>query len=464
MAISGSTVPVDELRSQFRGRLITPGDPDYPVAAAVWNGSIRRHPAIVARCTGAADVIAAVKFARAHDLPTAIRGGGHNIAGNATCDDGLVIDLSALRAIRVDPGARRAYVSPGCVWGDVDHETQVFGLAVPGGIVSTTGIAGFTLGGGFGYLTRRFGYASDNLISADVVTAEGELVYASAAENPDLFWGIRGGGGNFGVVTAFEFALHEAGPEVLGGMILYPAERAPELLRFLRDFWPACPDELTIFAVLRRAPAAPWVPAEHRGQPVIGVLVTHSGHPDQAEEDVRPLRTFPGALVDIVVRRPYTEQQALTDASWTPGYENYWKADYLSVLSNAAIDVLVEHLETISSPLSDFKIAYLGGAASCLPDNSAMSHRDSPLLLNINARWPLSDAGEPHIAWTRSLFKSMQPYSAGTVYVNFLMNEGQDRVRAAYGPEKYDRLVALKTEYDPTNFFHFNQNIEPSPA
>jgi FAD/FMN-containing dehydrogenase len=463
MAI-GAAVPVDELRSHFRGRLITPDDPDYQTAASVWNGSIRRHPALVARCTGAADVIAAVKFARAHDLPTAVRGGGHNIAGNATCDDGLVIDLSTLRTVRVDPAARRATVSPGCVWGDVDHETQAFGLAVPGGIVSTTGIAGFTLGGGFGHLTRRFGYASDNLVSADVVTAEGELVHASAIENKELFWGIRGGGGNFGVVTAFEFALHEAGPDVLGGLILYPAERAPDLLRFLRDFWPASPEALTIFTVFRRVPPAPYVPAEFHGRLTIGLLVTHSGDPDQAEEDLRTLRSVATPLVDVVIRRPYAQQQALTDASWTPGFANYWKADYLSGLPDGAVEVLVRHLETITSPLSDFKMAYLGGAAARLPDDSAMSHRDHPLILNINARWPLGDPGEPHITWTRSLFQGMQPYSTGNVYVNFLMDEGQDRVRAAYGPEKYERLVALKNTYDPSNFFHLNQNIKPSTA
>jgi FAD binding domain/Berberine and berberine like len=460
MAIS-TRVPVDELRSRFRGALITPDDDGYEAAAAVWNGSIRRRPALVARCTGSADVVAALEFGRRHDLLTAVRGGGHNIAGNATCDDGLVIDLSGLRTVRVDPARRRAYVDPGCAWGDVDHETQAFGLAVPGGIVSTTGVAGFTVGGGFGHLTRRFGFASDNLIGADVVTAEGCFLHASATENEDLFWAIRGGGGNFGVVTTFEFGLHEAGPEVLGGLIFHAAERAPSLLRFLRDYLPSSSEKLTVFTVMRKAPAAPFVPAEFHGQPVIANLVVHSGDPTEAERDLAPLRTFAKPLADLVSRRPYTAAQALTDASWAPGFENYWKSDYLVGIPDGAIEVLTEHLATITSPLSDFKIAYLGGAAARLPDDSALSHRNLPFLLNINSRWQLGQASEAHIDWTRSLFDGMQPFSEGKVYVNFLMDEGQGRVRAAYGAEKYERLVTIKRRYDSDNFFRLNQNIKP---
>lgn len=460
MAIT-TGIPVDELRSRFRGALITPDDGGYEAAASVWNGSIRRSPALVARCTGTADVIAALEFAQRHDLLTAVRGGGHNIAGNATCDDGLVIDLSGLRTVRVDRARRRAYVDPGCVWGDVDHETQTFGLAVPGGIVSTTGVAGFTLGGGFGHLTRRFGFASDNLAGADVVTADGRCLHASATENEDLLWGIRGGGGNFGVVTTFEFRLHAVGPEVLGGLIFHKAERAPSLLRFLRDYLPSSSEQLTVFTVMRKAPAAPLVPAEFHGQPVIANLVVHSGDPTQADRDLAPLRTFAEPLADLVSRRPYTAVQALTDASWAPGFENYWKSDYLIGIPDGAIEVLTEHLATITSPLSDFKIAYLGGAAARLPDDSALSHRDLPFLLNINTRWPLGEAHEAHIEWTRSLFEGMKPFSEGKVYVNFLMNEGQQRVRAAYGPQKYERLVDIKRRYDPDNFFRLNQNIKP---
>ena len=460
MAIT-TGLPIDELRERFRGPVIARGDEGYDAAAAVWNGSIRRRPAIVARCTGPADVVAAIEFARRHHLPIAVRGGGHNIAGNATCDDGLVVDLSMLRAVRIDPSRRVAHVSPGCVWGDVDHETQAFGLAVPGGIVSTTGVAGFTLGGGFGHLTRRFGFASDNLIGADVVLADGSYLRASAEENDDLFWAIRGGGGNFGVVTSFDFHLHEAGPEVLGGLIFHPAERAPALLRFLRDFLPASSEELTVFSVLRKAPAAPFVPAEFHGRPVIANLVVHSGEPARAESDLAPLRSFAKPLVDLVTRRPYTAVQAMTDASWLPGFENYWKSDYLTGIPDEAIEVLTEHLETISSPLSDFKVAYLGGAASRLPDDSALSHRTLPYILNINTRWRAGEPAEPHLAWTRSLFEAMQPFSEGKVYVNFLMDEGKDRVRAAYDPDKYERLVAAKRRYDPDNFFRLNQNIKP---
>jgi FAD/FMN-containing dehydrogenase len=454
-------VPVDELRSRFRGDLITQGDDGYGAAAAVWNGSIRRRPALVARCAGTRDVIAVLEFGRLHALPIAVRGGGHNITGNATCDGGLVIDLSGLRSVRVDPARRRASVDPGCVWGDVDHETEGFGLAVPGGIVSTTGVAGFTLGGGFGHLTRRYGFASDNLIGAHLVTADGRLLHASPEENKDLFWGIRGGGGNFGVVTGFEFRLHPAGPEVFGGLVFHPAERAPSLLRFLRTYLPSSPEELTVLTLLRRAPEAPFVPAEFRGRPVIANLVVHSGDPERVERDLAPLRTFGKPLVDLVAWRPYTAVQALTDASWAPGFGNYWKSDYLAGIPDGAIEVLTEHLATITSPLSDFKIAYLGGAAARLPDDSALSHRQLPFLLNINTRWPLGEDPDAHVAWTRSLFEGMKPFSEGKVYVNFLMDEGQDRVRAAYGPEKYERLLALKRRYDPDNVFRLNQNIKP---
>ncbi len=458
---TSTSIPIDQLRSRFRGPIITPSDAGYEAAAAVWNGSIRRRPALIAQCTGAAVVIAAVQFAREHRLLVAVRGGGHNIAGNATCDEGLVIDLSRLRTVRVDPKARTAQVDPGCVWGDVDHETQAFGLAAPGGIVSTTGVAGFTLGGGFGHLTRRFGFASDNLVGADIVLADGNLVHVSATENEDLFWGVRGGGGNFGVAASFDFQLHPAGPEVLGGLIFHPAERAPALLRFLRDFLPGSAEELTVFTVLRKAPAAPFVPAEFHGRPVIANLVVHSGDPAQADRDLAPLRSFAQPLVDLVTRRPYTAVQALTDASWLPGFENYWKSDYLTGIPDGAVEVLAAHLDSISSPLSDFKVAYLGGAAARMPDDSALSHRTFPWILNINTRWKVGEPAERHLEWTRSLFEDMKPFSAGKVYVNFLMDEGQDRVRAAYGADKYDQLVALKRRYDPDNFFRLNQNIRP---
>ena len=458
---TSTAVPIDELRARFRGPIVTPEDAAYDTARAVWNGSIQRRPALVARCLGAADVMAAVQFARRHELHVAVRGGGHNIAGNATCDGGLVIDLSLMRSVRVDPDGRTAQVGPGCLWGDVDHETQAFGLAVPGGIVSTTGVAGFTVGGGFGHLTRRFGFASDNLIGADVVLADGRLVRTSATENEDLFWGIRGGGGNFGIVTSFDFRLNAAGPDVLGGLIFHSAERAPELLRFLRDFLPSSPEVLTVFTVMRKAPAAPFVPVEFHGRPVIANLVVHSGEEARAERDLEPLRKFAKPLVDLVTRRPYKAVQSLTDASWLPGFENYWKSDYMTEISDGAIDVLAEHLASISSPLSDFKVAYLGGAAARMSDDSALSHRTLPLILNINTRWKLGEPPEEHLQWTQSLFQGMKPYSAGKVYVNFLMDEGQDRVRAAYGPDKYDKLVALKRRYDPDNFFRLNQNIKP---
>jgi FAD/FMN-containing dehydrogenase len=447
----------------LRGRLIRPADPAYDAARAVWNGSIDRRPAAIARCTGAADVMEAVRFARERGLPVSVRGGGHNIAGHAVCDDGLVIDLSGLRGVFVDPAARRAQVAPGATWGDVDHETQPFGLAAPGGIVSTTGVAGFTLGGGLGWLTPRYGAACDSLLAADVVTAEGELVRASAAENPELLWGLRGGGGNFGIVTRFELALHPVGPTVLAGPRVYPLERAAEALALRRELTARAGDELQTIVILRNAPAAAWVPPAVHGTPVVLLVVCWCGDLDAGGRALEPLAELGTPLADALGPMPFAAMQSFFDAAWQSGLENYWKAEYLDDSDDAAFARLAALAADIPSPLSDVKVMQLGGALARVgEDAAAFAHRRAPAILNINARWEDRAESETHIAWAREVWRAMQPWSAGGTYVNFLGEEGRDRVRAAYGEAKYARLVALKNRYDPANVFRFNQNIAPS--
>jgi FAD/FMN-containing dehydrogenase len=462
-----SAVPamaLHRLRERMQGPVIVPGGPEYDRARRVWNGSIDRHPALVARCIGVADVLAAVRFAREHDLLVAVRGGGHNVAGAGTCDDGMVIDLSPMKGVRVDPAARTAVAGPGLLWGELDRETQEFGLAVTGGIVSTTGIAGFTLGGGIGWLHRPFGLTVDNLRAADVVTADGRLVRADAFTHPNLYWALRGGGGNFGIVTAFEYDLHPIGPDLMSGLVLYRAEDLGAVGRGFRDMVAAAPDELALLLVLRRAPAAPYLPTELHGRPVVGVVGCYAGRPDAGARAMAPLRDFAPPVADRLSVRAYTEFQSMMDGSWTEGYGNYWKAEFLARVPDTALDVLGEHLAGITSPLSDLKLTALGGAAGRVPAGAtAFAHRDAPYVLNINARWPLGDGPDAHIAWARDLWAAMRAYSAGGPYVNFLNDEGADRVRAAYGETTYRRLVAVKNAYDADNLFRVNQNIPPDP-
>jgi FAD/FMN-containing dehydrogenase len=453
-------VDLSPLGERLRGSLVLPTDPGYDAARAIWNGSIDRRPAAIARCAGTADVVEAVRFAREHELLVAVRGGGHNVAGHATCDGGLVIDLSALRGVAVDAQARIAHVGPGATWGDVDHETQAFGLATPGGIVSTTGVAGFTLGGGLGWLTRAYAAASDNLRAADVVTSDGELIRAPE----DLLWGLRGGGGNFGIVTRFELELHPVGPTVLAGPRLYPLERAPELLALRRELTAAAGDELQTIVILRRAPGAPWIPPAVYGTLVVALVACWCGDLDAGRRALAPLDRLGEPLADALAPMPFTRIQSFFDAAWEPGFQNYWKAEYLDDADDAAFVRLAELVEDIS-PLSDAKIMQLGGALARIgEDASALAHRAAPTVLNINARWTDPAESERHVAWTREVWREMQPWSTGGVYVNFLGEEGRNRVRAAYGEKTYDRLVALKDRYDPDNFFHLNQNIEPSQS
>jgi FAD/FMN-containing dehydrogenase len=447
----------------FRGQLITTDHADYDDARAVWNGAIDRHPRLIARCTGAADVAAAVRFARDHDLEVAVRGGGHNVAGTAVCDDGIVIDLSAMRAVWVDPASRAARVQGGALWGDVDHETQVHGLATTGGIVSHTGVAGLTLGGGIGWLMRKHGLTIDNLLAAHVVTAEGDMLWASKDEHPDLFWALRGGGGNFGVVTSFDFRLHPVGPAILAGPILWDADDADKVLRFYRDFVHDAPDELGTVVRFGTAPPLPVIPEELHWRPVVIVASCYAGPMKEAEGVLRPLRSFGVPLLDLVAPTPYVDHQSGIDSTVRHGWRYYWKSTYLPELSNDLVNVFTEHAFAGSSPRSYVAMFHLGGAVSRVSGgDTAFGNRQAAHSITLDAVWqPGEDYGDHDIAWTRGFFASLNRFRDG-VYVNFLgADEEPDRVREAYGDAVYDRLAGVKARYDPDNVFHHNQNIGP---
>jgi FAD/FMN-containing dehydrogenase len=459
-----STAPDDELlRSSLRGPVLGPGDEGYDAARSIWNGAIDRRPAFIARCTGVADVVAAVRFARERDLLVGVRSGGHGVGGHALCDGGLVIDLSPMKGIRVDPATRTARAEAGVLWGELDRETQLFGLATVGGIVTHTGIAGLTLGGGIGWLMRKHGATVDNLLSADVVTAQGEVITASEDENPDLFWAIRGGGGNFGIITSFEYRLHPVGPLVLAGPMFHLLEEAPEALRFYRDFIAAAPDELTTIFELSVAPPALFLPEEVHGKQVVMVGACYAGSPEDGAEVVRPLKQFGRPVADLLEPKPYTALQSMFDPMVPHGWHRYWKSVELPPLTDAAIDTLVEHAPAVTSPKSYCIVFQLGGAlARVAEDDTAFSQRAAAHNVNINAVWTEEDPDVGrHVAWARDFFDAMQPHAGGRVYVNFLGEEGGDRVRQAYGARTYERLVELKRAYDPTNLFRLNQNIEP---
>ena len=447
----------------FRGRLISAGNPDYDSARKVWNGAIDRRPRLIARCIGTRDVVAAVRFARDHDLEIAIRGGGHNVAGTAVCDDGIVIDLSAMRGVRVDPKGRRAWVQGGALWGDVDHETQAHGLATTGGIVSHTGVAGLTLGGGVGWLMRKHGLTVDNLLALDVVTADGELLRASEDEHSDLFWALRGGGGNFGVVTSFEFRLHSVGPTVLAGPILWDARDAREVLRVYRDFIRDAPDALGTVVRFGTAPPLPVIPEELRWRPVVMVGTCYAGPIDDAEQTLRPLRASRTPLVDLVGPTQYVSFQSAIDSTVVHGWNYYWKSTYLPELRDELIDVLAEHAFSGASPRSYVAMFHLQGVVSRVADGvTAFGNRQASHAITLDAVWrPGEDFSDRDTAWTREFFAALGRFREG-VYVNFLGgDEDPDRVREAYGDSVYDRLVDVKTTYDPDNVFHHNQNIRP---
>jgi len=455
---------LDNFAQDFRGELLCADDEAFDEARAIWNDMIDKYPSVIARCSGTADVVAAVSFVRENQLAFSVRSGGHNVAGNALCDGGLVIDLSQMRGIHVDPQRRTARVQPGIDLGDLDRETQLFGLATPTGIVSQTGLAGLTLGGGFGWLSRKYGFTCDNLLSADVVTADGNVLRASAEENADLFWGIRGGGGNFGVVTSFEYELHPVGPTVLGGLVLHSLESAVDVLRFYRDFTANAPEELGSMAVFRLAPPAPFVPQEHHGKPVLGIVICYAGDVSEGERVVRPLREFGEPLADLVSPKPYIAHQTMLDKGQPEGKQYYWKSEYLSGISDDAIDTAVSYGAGMTSPFTRVALFHLGGAIRSVDEMAtAASHRDAEYVLAINTGWESAADSERRVQWTRNFWTAMRPFSTGGTYVNFLSaDDGQARVRAAYGQEKYERLVALKDKYDPANLFRLNQNIRPS--
>jgi len=452
---------LDELAGSFRGQLVGPDDPEYTEQRKVWNGSIARSPALIARCTGVADVVAAVRFARETGLQVAVRSGGHSFPGLSVCEGGLVIDLGPMRGIRVDPQARTARVQAGVLWGELDRETQAFGLATTGGIVTHTGVAGLTLGGGIGWLQRKHGLTIDNLLSADVVTAAGDFVTASETENPDLFWGLRGGGGNFGIVTEFEFRLHPVGPIVLAGPIFWPMEQAPAVLRFYREWCAEAPEELMTIVIHRKAPPLAFVPTELHGKPVVAVACCYAGPVEDGEAVVAPLKTFGSPVLDLCEPKPYVEHQSMFDPSFPHGWWYYMRACDVSALSDPVIDIAVDHATQIRSPLTAFPIWQLGGAVAREPEaGTAFNGRGAGHTFNITSTTTTAEGFDAEREWVRSFWSALEPHHK-SVYVNFLMEEGEDRIREAYGSEKYDRLKALKRKYDPDNFFRLNQNIPP---
>jgi FAD/FMN-containing dehydrogenase len=444
---------IAEYTSRLRGQLLGPHDRGYDDARRVWNGLIDRRPALISRCTGAADVIATVHFAREHDLLVSIRGGGHNVAGNAVCDGGLMIDLSRMKSVRVDPVARTVRAEPGVLWGEFDRETQAFGLATTGGLISTTGIAGLTLGGGQGWLASKHGFAIDNLLSVDVVTADGELLTASASENAELFWAMRGAGHNFGVATSFEYRLHPLGT-VLGGMTIHPFGRATDVLRFYREFAADLPDELTTGVGILTGPD---------GNLVTAMVACYAGSLDEGRRVLTPLRRFGPPLADTIAPVPYVTQQTMMDAAFPYGRLNYWKSALTDELTDDVIAVLVDACGRMPSPLSAVPIMDFHGAYRRVGKTAtAYYHRDLRYDIVIAANWTEGADSEQNVRWTRELSEALQPHLPRSVYVNDLdRDEGADRVRHAYG-ENYERLATLKKKYDPTNFFRVNQNIRPS--
>jgi FAD/FMN-containing dehydrogenase len=463
MATVAPATDDERLRNSVQGPVIGPEDEGYDEARSIWNGAIDRRPAWIARCTGVADVAAAVGFARERDLLVGVRSGGHGVGGHALCDGGLVIDLSLMKGIRVDPATRTARAEAGVLWGELDRETQHFGLATVGGIVTHTGIAGLTLGGGIGWLMRKHGATVDNLLSADVVTAQGEIVTASEEENADLFWAIRGGGGNFGIVTSFEYRLHLVGPIVLAGPVFHRLEDAPEVLRFYREFIAAAPDELTTIFDLSVAAPLPFLPEEVHGKPILMVGACYAGSPEEGAEVVRPLKQFGGPIADLLEPQPYTALQSMFDPLVPHGWHRYWRSVELPPLSDDPIDTLVEHASAVTSPRSYCIVFQLGGALARVGEGeTAFSQRQAAHNVNINAVWTEEDPeADRHIGWARDFFDAMKAHAGERVYLNFLGDEGADRVRQAYGAEQYERLVSLKRRYDPTNFFSLNQNVEP---
>jgi FAD/FMN-containing dehydrogenase len=457
---------VEEFAAGFRGEPISLEDDSYDEARKVYNGMIDKRPALIVRPTGAADVIDAVNLARENGLPLAVRCGGHSVSGKGVVDDGVLIDLSSLKGVRVDAGSRRARANAGTLWGEFDRETQLFGLATPGGRVTTTGVGGFTLGGGYGWLSPKWGLTCDNLTSVDVVTAEGRLLTASEEENDDLFWGIRGGSGNFGVVTSYEFRLHQLGPIVLGGLALHPIDDAKNVIRDYRDYVQTAPEELTTGTAILQAPPAPFIPEHLHGKPVLGIPAIYVGDADEGREVMAPLKELGPPAVDMIQPMPYTAFQALLDPFAPQGWLNYHRGMHLSGLPDEAVDTYVEYASEIalfSNPMTQTILFRHGGAVSRVSeDATAAGHRDAAYMVHPIACWQDPTQSERHIDWVGRFSEAMRPFTTGGAYLNFEPDEGEERVRAGYGAEKYARLVALKDKWDPENLFRVNQNVKPS--
>jgi len=443
---------VEDLRSRLRGDLLQAGDAAYNTTRKVWNEMVDKRPALIVRCQGVADVINAVRFAKTHQLLLSVRGGGHNVAGNAVCDGGVMIDCAAMKSVHVDPVARIARAEPGVTWAEINHETQAFGLATTGGVVSHTGIAGLTLGGGIGWLASKYGYTCDNLVAADVVTADGNLVRASAAQNPDLLWALRGGGGNFGVVTSFEFQLHPVEPIVYGGMVAWPFEAAHEVLKFYGEICRGCPDDLAINAGIIYTPD---------GHHVVALIAAWLGDINEAEARLAPIRTFGNPAADMMGPIPYTTLNTLFDAGNPFGVHRYWKSGYFTELGDELIDRIIQHASDTTSPMSAILLFRVDGVCTRQdPSATAFSLREPCWDFDIIAQWADPAEANRHIDWARRFWASMEPFSRG-VYINHLdADDPKARIRTAYGPN-YERLAKLKTKYDPTNFFRMNNNIPP---
>jgi FAD binding domain/Berberine and berberine like len=471
MRIGGLPFPLEPsavaaLRARLRGALLLPGERDYHEARSIWNGMTARRPSLIARVSGAADVIACVNFARDRGLPLSVRGGGHNVAGTALCDDGLTIDMSRLRAVRVDPVRAIVHADAGATWGDVDHESQPFGLVVPSGIVSNTGVAGLTMGGGFGWTSRRFGFTADNLVSFDIVSADGRLCRACSTENAELYWAVRGGGGNFGVVTSFEFNAFRLGPRLLCGMVVYPMEQVRAVARRFREVCANAPDELCCLLILRHAPAAPFLPGQLHGRPIAAIAACWAGDPATGERALRPLRTIGQPLADTVELKSFIAHQTMFDASQPFGRRYYWKSHFCAEIGDGLIEALAGHGESLPSPYSSVLLMQLGGAPTRLdPTANAVGMRNAPYVLNIQAAWEQAQDDTRSRHWALACWSSALPFSTGGVYVNFMTDdEGEARLRAAYGEPTYARLREIKTRWDPGNLFHGAQNIVPDSA
>lgn len=457
--LSGAAIA--ELRGRLHGEVLVVGDAGYEEARRVWNGSIDRHPAVIARCADTGDIGQAIRFGREHELLIAVRGGGHSFPGLSVCDGGLVIDLGLMKGLQLDPGSRSCRVEPGVLLGELDRATQEHGLVVPAGIVTHTGVAGLTLGGGLGWVHRRHGLTIDNLLAVTLVTAAGEVVRASDSENADLFWGVRGGGGNFGVVSEFEFRSQPVGPEVLAGPIFWPAHDTVDVVRFYREWIADCPDELMTILVQRQVPALPGVPKHLVGQLVVGVVVCYVGPVDAGEQAVRPMRRFGAPLLDMCAPKSFLAHQSSFDPSFVPGRWYYVRACDVAEITDDIIEVMARFGQAIRSPISSIALWQMGGAVARVPqDATAFNGRGAGHTFNINGNALTADGFDEERAWAREYWTALEPYQMG-VYVNFLMEEGEDRIRAAYGAAKYDRLKALKRAYDPENVFRLNQNIRP---